>query len=130
MTLSPTEGAPPARHGGLVAWLVIVLAANIAAAAVILYMYWVVNKTFPDASVWSTAIRTTVALANVVFVIAIFKWRRWGFYGFIVSSLVALVTNISIGIGIPQSLVGLIGVLLLYGALNIGGPNKAWPHLK
>lgn len=70
------------------------------------------------------------AIANVAFAVALFRWQKWGFYGFIATSAIALITNLSLGLGIGQSLFGLIGIALLYWVLNMGGSNKAWPHLK
>jgi hypothetical protein len=70
------------------------------------------------------------AIANIAFAVALFRWQRWGFYGFIATSAIALITNLSLGVGIGPSLFGLIGIALLYWVLNMGGTNKAWTHLK
>jgi hypothetical protein len=56
--------------------------------------------------------------------------KKWGFWGFIASSIVALFVNLSIGMGIGQSLLGLVGIALLYGVLHIGKENKGWPQLE
>jgi hypothetical protein len=70
------------------------------------------------------------AIANIIFAIALFRWQRWGFYGFIATTAVAPIINLSFGIGIGGSLFGLIGIVLLYWVLNMGGERKAWPRLK
>ena len=96
------------------------LIANTATAISTPLMLSTIRQTAPNVSTRSVAIIVTAAIANIVFAIALFKWRRWGFYGFIATAIVALITNLSIGLGIP----------LLYWVMNMGGANKAWPHLK
>jgi hypothetical protein len=46
-----------------------------------------------------------------------------------------VVTNVSVvacelSLGFEKSILNLIGVAILYLALNIGGNRKAWPNLK
>lgn len=106
------------------------LIANTATAISTPLMLSTIRQTAPNVSTRSVAIIVTAAIANIVFAIALFKWRRWGFYGFIATAIVALITNLSIGLGIGQSIFGLIGIPLLYWVMNMGGANKAWPHLK
>jgi hypothetical protein len=125
----PTE-QPPQRHGCFTAWLVLMLIANTATAISTPLMLSTIRQAAPNVSAGSVAIIVTAAIANIVFAIALFKWRRWGFYGFIVTATVALITNLSIGLGIGQSIFGLIGIPLLYWVMNMGGANKAWQHLK
>jgi hypothetical protein len=50
--------------------------------------------------------------------------------GFLATSIVALFVNFALGIGIGQSLLGLLGVALLYAVLQIGKENKGWPQLE
>jgi hypothetical protein len=106
------------------------LIANTATAISTPLMLSTIRQAAPNVSAGSVAIIVTAAIANIVFAIALFKWRRWGFYGFIVTATVALITNLSIGLGIGQSIFGLIGIPLLYWVMNMGGANKAWQHLK
>jgi hypothetical protein len=61
--------------------------------------------------------------------IALFRWKKWGFWGFCVSSVVAIVVNLSGGLGIGSYLSGLIMIGLMYGVLQIGRENKGWPQL-
>ena len=69
------------------------------------------------------------AIANIIFALALFRWKKWGFYGFIGTSIVALITNLMLGLSIAASLFGLVGIAILYWVLNMGGENKAWPRL-
>ncbi|MGH3755135.1 MAG: hypothetical protein ACRDRP_21075 [Pseudonocardiaceae bacterium] len=63
--------------------------------------------------------------ANVVCAIALFQWRKWGFYGFVATSVVGLVVNLAIGLNPVQALLGLVGIAILYGVLQIGGTGRA-----
>lgn len=62
--------------------------------------------------------------------IALFKWKKWGFWGFAVSGFAILVVGIAGGYGIGNSLPGLIGLAVLYSVLHIGKENKGWPQLE
>jgi hypothetical protein len=71
-----------------------------------------------------------IAIANVVFSLALFKWKLWGFYGFIVSSLASFIINLLIGTEAVQSVIGLIGIAFLYGVLQIKKNNiSAWNYM-
>ncbi len=120
---------PKSRHGCLTAWLVLMIIANSATALMYLLRSDVIRRAFPDAPGWASPVLIVLALFNLVCAIALFQWKKWGFWGFCASSIVALVVNLSIGLGIGPSLVGLIGVALLYGVLQIGKENKGWPQL-
>jgi hypothetical protein len=76
-----------------------------------------------------TGIFTFCAAANIIFVIALFRWRRWGFYGFVIVTGLAIGTNIYAGLGTALSLLGILRVAFLYWVLNMGGGNKAWTRL-
>jgi hypothetical protein len=41
-----------------------------------------------------------------------------------------IVLNLYVGVDIIRSLLGLVGVLLLFGVLHIGNENKGWPQLE
>jgi len=75
-------------------------------------------------------LRVVFSLFNLVCAIALFQWKKWGFWGFCVSSVVLFVVNLSVAQGISSPIVGLGGVLLLYGVLHIGKENKGWPQLE
>lgn len=51
--------------------------------------------------------------------------------GFTASALVTLAINLSIGLGLAPSLLGLLGVVLLYAVLQIKEDRKtAWENLE
>ena len=69
--------------------------------------------------------------ANVVFSVMLYRWKKIGFWGIVGISIVALIINLSMGLGINQSLFGLVGIVVLYGILQIKTNNvKAWDNLE
>ena len=118
------------RHGCLTAWLILMIIANSISALVYLLNSQAVQQALPTAPDWTFPVLTVVCIFNIVCAIALFNWKKWGFWGFLGSSVTALIINLSIGLGIGQSLLGLLGIVLLYGVLNIGENNKGWPQLE
>jgi hypothetical protein len=104
--------------------------ASAASALIYLLGRELVLQALPNAPGWAFPVLIVFSLFNLVCAVALFKWKKWGFWGCCVSSIVALVVNLSVGLGIGQSLAGLVGVLVLYGVLNIGKENKGWPQLE
>ena len=118
------------RHGCLTASLVLMIVANSGSALVYILGGDAIRRTLPNAPGWAFPVLIVFSLFNLVCAIALFRWKRWGFWGFCGSTVVGLVVNLSIGIPIGSALVGLVGVLLLYGVLQIGKENKGWPQLE
>lgn len=73
-----------------------------------------------------------LGLCNVIFAVLIFKWKKLGFHGFLITSILGLILNFMIGIGLGQSIAGLVGVALLYGILQLKAANgqSAWDGLE
>lgn len=72
------------------------------------------DTTLNGPASWAYPLLTVLALLNIGAVVALFKWRRFGLYLFIVTSGIALIVNVVLGIPLLLSLVGLIGVVLLW----------------
>jgi hypothetical protein len=71
-----------------------------------------------------------LCIPHLVFLVGLLKWKKWGFYGIIGVSIVSFILNISSGLGLGRSFLGLAGIAILYGVLNIGGENRAWRQLE
>jgi hypothetical protein len=71
-----------------------------------------------------------LGIFNIACAIALWNWKKWGFYGFIASSVASFIINVASGQNIISSLVGLLGIAILYGILNIGGEKQAWTRLE
>ena len=70
------------------------------------------------------------SLFNLVCAIALFRWKKWGFRGLCVSTVITLIVNLASGLGIAASLSGIVGVALVYAILKVGKENKGWPQLE
>lgn len=126
-------GPPPRqRHGCVTAWLSLMILFNSITALVYFFKTnWIISTVGGNASRQLIFLLGIVAIANVAFALLLFRWKRVGFFGFILSSLLALGVNLAIGYSIGQCLAGLIGIILLYAILQIKqGGFKAWEHLE
>jgi hypothetical protein len=118
------------RHGCLTAFLILMIIANSILALIYLFGSGTIAATLPDAPKWVFPALGVACILNVVFAVALFAWKRWGFYGFAAMSVLSIVINMFIGLGVGQSFSGLIGVAVLYGVLQIGGDRKGWAQLE
>ena len=118
------------RHGCLTAYLIFMLVVNALCALVMPFTASLVQKPTPSFPSWLLWISASLGLLNVVFTMALFKWKKSGFIGFCVVSVIALGINLYGGLGVGASLRGLIGIVILYGVLQIGGDKKGWSQLE
>ena len=117
------------RHGCLTAFLIVMIIANSFSTLVYLIGGAVVRQTLPQAPDWFLPAMVVLGIFNLICVVALFKWKKWGFWGFCASSMLALIVNTVSGINVGQSLLGLLGIAILFGVLHIGKDNKGWPQL-
>jgi hypothetical protein len=117
------------RHGCLTAWLIVAIILNSIVALVYLFGSSAVASGIQTSRGWLIPVLAALAAVNVACAVAIFLWKKWGFYGFAATSAVAFVVNLALGINFVQALFGLIGLAILYGVLQIGSANKGWPQL-
>jgi hypothetical protein len=116
----------------LTLWLTLMLAANIMTG----FMYFLLTYaelTFSPTNVslaaeitavlfntiplWAAVLVSIFDIVNVVGVIALFKWRKLGFYALFMTTVAALVVNVWLGVGI-YSILGLSGIIILYFLLR------------
>ena len=119
------------RHGCITAWLILMIIANSVTALMYLFAGDMVAQNLPGEIPQHMMILLAImGIINVICSVLLFKWMKLGFWGFIASSLIAVAINLSIGLGIGQSLFGLIGVVILYGVFQIKKDNvTAWDNL-
>lgn len=111
------------RHGCLATLLVVIIIANIIA----LVMYFSGRAEAPE---WAVTVRAMGAIANIVCSIALFRWKKWGFVGLIVTAIVAFVVNLMCKLNIAYALPGLLVPAILYGVLQLGKEKKGWLQLE
>ncbi len=118
------------RHGCLTVWLILMILANSLTAIATPLMITQITKATPGFPIWIAYVIPVLAILNVVFAIGLFKWKMWGFYGFLVTSLITFCLNLYAGVSPVQAVLGLIGIAVLYGVLQIGGDKKGWSQLE
>ena len=127
-----TTNQPPAqkqRHGCLTAYLVFMIVANSASTLVYLVGSEAIRRNTPNMPAWAFPVLIVLGIFNLVCAIALFRWKKWGFWGFVASAVIAFAVNLSIGIAPGFALVGLLGLAILYGVLHIGKERKGWSQL-
>ena len=83
-------------------------------------------STFPT---WVYPMLGIFSLINIVSSFAIYKWKKWGFWLFTLTGFLTCFINISAGLNILSCVIGLSGLAILYGVLQIGGDKKGWTQL-
>jgi hypothetical protein len=78
---------------------------------------------------WVYLVLGIFGLINIVSAFAIFKWKKWGFWLFTLTGFLTCFINISAGLNILSCVIGLSGLAILYGVLQIGGDKKGWAQL-
>jgi len=126
------ESSLKERHGCVSAWLIFMIVVNAGVGIYYLVSSEDISRMLPSRPEPSLLMITgVVAFANVAFAVLLLKWKKMGFFGFIGTSVAGAILNIVMGLGIGQSLTGLIGVVILYGILQIKKNDKsAWENLE
>jgi hypothetical protein len=112
------------RNRSLIAWLVLMVIFNTVTAG------GLYRRFHPSAPHWAQFVFAEVSVLNVVSVAVLLRWKRWGFYALVATAVAILMVNLKIGFSVVQVLLGLGGVAILYGLLQIGGEKKAWTQLE
>ena len=121
---------PKNRHGCLTAYLVFMMIMNSGAALLYLFGADLVLQGMPNMPEWSFPVLIIMSIFNLVCAVSLFRWKKWGFWGFVASGLIVIIVNhMSIGLSTASALGGIVGIAILYGVLQIGKENKGWPQL-
>ena len=131
-TIDENSNASKQRHGCVTAWLVLMIIANSLTAILYLFASDIITKNLPgNVSTAMIILLGVIGIGNVIFSVLLFQWKKIGFWGFTITSVGALIINLSIGLGIGQSLFGLVGIAILYGVLQIKKENvTTWKNLE
>lgn len=123
---------PKQRHGCVTAWLILMIVINSLTSIAYFFAGDMITRTLPNGATNTVIIFLgIIGLANVIFACLLFNWMKIGFWGFLATTIIALSINMYIGLGIGQSLLGLIGIGILYGILQIKQNNvTAWNNLE
>jgi hypothetical protein len=130
--LNETKSDAKQRHGCVTAWLILMIIGNSLIAALYLFAGDTIAKSLPGGISNTMLILLAIfCVGNVISSILLFRWLKIGFWIFLLTSIASLVVNFSIGLGVVQSLLGLVGIGVLYGVLQIKKDNvSAWANLE
>jgi len=106
------------RGGCLTAWLILVLIANALVAFSYIATAPGLQQTYPTIPTTLFLVLGIIGALNVVSAIGLWTWHKWGFYLYAASSIVTFVINVAIGLPILSSLIGLLGVAILWYLLH------------
>ena len=127
---TPTDSQPTvtkkSRHGCLTTWLILIIIANI---IIPILVVMAVNSNPGKYPGWVIPLEIIFGVWAVVCALALFMWKKWGFYGFCVGAVATIIIYIVIG-SYAYVFTPLISLGLLYAVLNIGAFNKGWPQLE
>jgi hypothetical protein len=115
------------RHGCLTTWLVLTIIVNLVSVPL---LYWSLTTSGASTSAWLLLYIGFNSIVLVGCAIALFKWKKWGFYGIAIWSVIGFIVNLIIGYSFYQALFGLLAIAILYGVLQIGGDQKGWSQLE
>ena len=118
------------RHGCLTAWLIGMIIFNSLAALFYLIASAKIKLNLPKAPPWATPTLAVVCITNLVFCVALFQWKKWGFFGLVGTAILTAVINLKVGISISKVLFGMLGVGALYAVLQIGKEKRGWTQLE
>lgn len=119
----PPHDGSKSRHGCATAYLYFMVVVNSLAAIGIAIV--LVTARAPIASGW----RLLLLGLNVFFAVALLRWKLWGFYGIQTIALIGAAINLWF-VGLGAALLGLVGLAVLYGVLQIGGDRSTWSQLE
>lgn len=127
-----TSSSGKQRHGCVTAWLILMIVLNSITALVYLVAGESISRNFPQGISNSLLMLLAfIGILNTVFAILLFRWKRWAFWGFAFTSLITFTINLSIGIGLGQSILGFAGVAILFGIMQIERNGvSAWKNLE
>lgn len=114
MTGKKSETTEKKRGAWLTFWLILMLILNFFVALSYLLFNKLMVLMYPKVSLGVWYVYGFAALANVVFVIFLFLWKKWPFYAFCGITLLAFIMNLAIGLGILSAILGLLGPIILY----------------
>ena len=127
---------PKERHGCVTTWLIFMIIGNAAAGVMYLFFWNDLMEMVPEEALENIPdvnpmFIGALSVLNLVFAILLLKWKKIGFWGTVATSIIAMGLNIQAGMDSTQVVMGLFGVLLLYGILQIPKDEaSAWSHLE
>jgi len=121
--------APKQRHGCLTLTLMVYLFVCGFVAIALTVKSDLFREKYPTITeplLWAL---TTMAVLNILCLLALYYWRRWGFYGFAIINSLVFSLNLYTTRDVIEAVPSLVGIAILYGVLHIGGEKSGWAQM-
>ena len=127
---APVIGKEKKRHPFLAVWLTLIIIFSV--TFTVLYLSGVgVASQAGGAPGCAVPVLIILLGLQTVCAAALFRWRKWGFWGYCIVNVIGLVVDFWLGVSlIWPSVAVAVGIAGLYGALHVGQENKGWPQLE
>ena len=118
-------------YGHLLLWLLVIIALNL----------WHIFAGYPssvtnaiqlnqlDFPIWMINLHGILVTSNLIFGVALIRWKKWGFWGLCITSFISLAGSWYTNLGLLNSFLDLGAIVILFSLLHFGGGHKAWNHL-
>jgi len=113
-------------------WLKFLIAMNVLAMVVVTFFLSrsQIRQVAPDYDDGHFLLLILGGVLNIVFLGAMLRRRMWGYVGLWVVAIAAVALNIAAGMQVAKAVSSLIGLVVLYWVLQIGGERSGWSRLK
>ncbi|SNR35301.1 hypothetical protein [Dokdonia pacifica] len=121
------------RHGCVTAWLIFMIIGNSYSTLSYLFIDDMLSQFLsePIQDSMRYALVLLGILNLIIFILMLVQMRKWTFWAYVGTGLITFLINISIGLGVGPSIIGFMGVVILYAVLQIKQNGKtAWKNLK
>lgn len=110
--MSSTTPVERKRGGCLTAFLILALVVNPLLGLYYLVQGATISQMLPNVPTWIIPVLGVLSLVNFGFIIAIWRWKKWGVYGFVGLTAIVLVINL-LTIGITAIPAGVLSLAVL-----------------
>ena len=120
------------RHGCATAWLIVMIIGNSLTATIYLFASELIteNSVVPISDDM-TLFMGMVGILNLLFAVMLLQWKKWAFWGIAATTALTFATNLSLGLGVSSSILGFLGIIALYGILQIKKDGlSTWDNLE
>ncbi len=118
------------RHGLLTAYLIFKLIAYSATLFAYVFAADRILATAPSLPRWTLSVFIVWCVVGLIATVAIFQWKMWGFYAICALGIAGFVLNLYAHVSPVMASLGLLGPVILYGLLRLGGERNAWSQLQ
>lgn len=118
------------RHGCLAAYLIFMMIVCTLGAAVYFFAGSFVARGNPEIPAGLRPVFGIMNLAMTLCFFALWKWKKWGFWAFVTIGILGGFLSTYLTRSALTLLMVPIGILILYGVLQIGKDKKGWSQLE